>query len=277
MDGTRGVTVQARDGEEACPYCRERFARGERVLVCEGCQAPYHEECMRHELGRCATLGCGGRRALPRAVGGAAEAPSRPVEATIAIPDRSRCAACQEALRVDEQVLVCASCRAEYHRPCAERTARCSHRGCTSEHARRRVHGDARDRLVLAAFVGAAALALVTGVLLLALFFGEGVDLDVALLVAPGLMSVVLGLAGWCGRAFDRPVRFGAPAPPPSPPAPPTTVPACATCLRLLVRGEPLLECEGCAGQHHPGCLRGAGRCRVAGCAGRRAVPRRAR
>ncbi len=277
MDGTRGVTVQARDGEGACPYCRAGFAPGERALVCEGCQAPYHEECMRHELGRCATLGCGGRRALPRAVGGAAEAPPRPVEPRRpTATDRSRCAGCQEALRVDEPVLVCASCRAEYHPPCAERTARCLHAGCTSQDARRRAHGDPRDRLVLAAFVGAVVFALVTGVLLLTSIFGEGADLDVAVVVAPGLASVVLGLAGWCGRAFDRPGRFGAPSPP-SPSAPPSTPPTCATCWRLLVRGEPLLECDGCAGQHHPGCLRQARRCRVAGCAGTRAVPRRAR
>lgn len=276
MSLTRSVTVQARDGEEVCPYCRERLAPGERVLVCEGCQAPYHEECMRHELGRCATIGCAGRRALPRAYGGDASATPAPPRTSPRSPppDRNLCAGCHGALRLNEQVLVCVGCRAEYHPACAGTLTGCAHRGCASVEARRRTRGEEEGPpgwvLALVLAVGAGALTLI-----LALFVAKGpVTLGLAATTAlSALLCVVFAAYARYARALDQPLRFGAPAP--ARPDPSGPLP-CATCSRPLARGEPLLECEGCGRQHHAGCLREAGRCRVEGCTGTRAVPRRA-
>jgi hypothetical protein len=58
-------SVRAASGR-SCLYCREAFAESEKILVCEGCDAGYHRDCLSQELGRCATLGCAGQRALPR-------------------------------------------------------------------------------------------------------------------------------------------------------------------------------------------------------------------
>lgn len=89
----RTIVVQARDGEGGCPYCREVLVAGEAVLVCEACAVAYHADCMRQELGRCATLGCTGKRALPREFGRTAPAQvvtPAPVAPSVASSPRDR-------------------------------------------------------------------------------------------------------------------------------------------------------------------------------------------
>lgn len=277
MSQGRSLTIQARGGEELCPFCRERFARGERVLVCEGCQAPYHADCMRTELGRCATIGCSGRRALPRAFG--ADAPSPPVRVEpprqAPPPDRTRCSACREALKIEERVLECARCGAEYHPACAGRLVACSHRGCGDAQALHGVHGRyGRGWQLLA--LGAAGC----GLLLAAYAVSQAVRRvwpDPVLVLALVVLAGTLALIAWVGRRADRPVPFGvAPGPPEPPPEPSPVDRRCATCGGAIVPGEPrLLECQGCNRLHHARCLREAGRCQVTGCSGTRAVPRR--
>ena len=59
----------------SCLYCKQTFVEAEPIFACEGCGVGYHRDCMRDELGRCATLGCDGRRAMPQR----AKAPLDPV------------------------------------------------------------------------------------------------------------------------------------------------------------------------------------------------------
>lgn len=54
---------QARE-EVRCPYCHAGFEPDATVVSCGGCATVYHRDCLRDELGRCATLGCAVRPEL---------------------------------------------------------------------------------------------------------------------------------------------------------------------------------------------------------------------
>ncbi|MCO5165076.1 MAG: PHD finger domain-containing protein [Planctomycetes bacterium] len=204
------VVVQAREGRGACPYCRGDLGPDERLLVCEGCRATFHADCLRG-LGRCATLGCGGTRAVPVASRvGPLEAAVPPVEATAAPADAP-----------------------------------------ASPWARHLVLMEASVIAGLGVGVGAHALGLPS-------------PTAAALGVVVAFTALVL--------AFIVEVR----AAPPAPPRPPDR-PACPACDRPTASGERVLRCEGCEAEYHSACLRAAGRCGREGCAGRRAVPVRAR
>jgi hypothetical protein len=221
-----------REGSAAtCPYCRAELARGEPVLVCEGCAAAYHPECLR-QLERCATLGCAGARAVPREYAPAA----------------------RTAIRIEAE-------------PGQRQASQPSRAG---------------------AVVCLVALAITLGVYLYSLPPGHSraTTAQFLLLVCVGTLPVILSLLGWTGADADRAPRV-TPGPPPVPAAPVargslleaaatrarSAQSACPCCGRRPRLRERVLVCEGCQARYHPDCLRAAGRCTTAGCAGTRATP----
>ncbi|MBX3472052.1 MAG: hypothetical protein KF878_34805 [Planctomycetes bacterium] len=204
------VVVQRREGSGVCPYCRGDLGRGEALLVCEGCRATFHADCLRG-LGRCTTLGCAGARALPRqeAIPEPAPAPARD------------------------------------------------------------------DRGPTKWAVGLAWLSV--------MFLVVRLPLDTATTLAVGTLSGLLALAALAidarrsGAAAGDGPSWPAPVVPPGPPRPPDPAARCPACDRWPPAGERVLRCEGCGADYHPACLVVARRCLRAGCAGRRAVPARAR
>jgi len=56
-----GFVVTQQGYGQRCPYCHDDLEG--RLLACETCATPLHAECCR-ELGRCTTIGCGGRSEL---------------------------------------------------------------------------------------------------------------------------------------------------------------------------------------------------------------------
>lgn len=52
--------VRPRSGESRCPFCHDQDVKGNPVIICPGCGAVCHVECVL-EVGGCPVMGCGAR------------------------------------------------------------------------------------------------------------------------------------------------------------------------------------------------------------------------
>lgn len=199
------------------------------------------------------------------------------------------CPYCRGDLGPGEALFVCEGCRATFHADCLRGLGRCTTLGCAGARALPRQEAvpepaaaPARDgRGPTSWAVGLAWLSV--------MFLVVRLPLDPATTLAIGSLSGLLALAALAIDARRRRARSAAaagptdgpsrPAPvaPAAPPRAPDPTARCPACDRWPAAGERVLRCEGCRADYHPACLVVARRCLRVGCAGRRAVPARAR
>src|SRR5689334_14862281 len=132
------------DREARCPCCHQGFDHGAPTLICEGCAATYHRDCLRYNLGRCVVGGCSGTRARP---GEWTPPRVEPVDAALRVVPRVAavvCPVCKDDLRPGDPSMTCVACGTRHHVDCRRDIGRCSVRGCTGElPARSPLPGDA--------------------------------------------------------------------------------------------------------------------------------------
>lgn len=99
-------------GHERCSYCHGDVTPDEHA-VCAGCNAPYHRDCLRDELGACGIRGCG------RAVEGARADGQGPIRVRLRgdqgprVGEERPCSKCGTAFEIRRQAryqTLCSSC-----------------------------------------------------------------------------------------------------------------------------------------------------------------------
>lgn len=203
------------------------------------------------------------------------------------------CPYCRGAFEPGERVLACEACQTAYHEECMrQELGRCSTLGCAGKRALLRGATGAAPIEVsvrpaperplaatsgprsggrILAFLASGGTAVAAGVFAMFLVaeLTSSTPSPVASIEALIFMVIVAAAALMTAvYVASAPVHVA---------SVPVTYGRCATCAAAFSFDERLLVCEGCAGQHHPACLRRLGRCAGATCTGRRAVPGRAR